>query len=297
MSLGSFFKGTSVDQNSKFADKDKKIINSTSWPEIFNQKVDISKVNRDSIRPWIETRVNELMDVEDELIPDLVISYLEEQQEQGQSLCPKKITVHITGFLGENAKVFMEELWQILLEAQDSKFGIPNTIINQKREETSTLKELIKEKRIQLEKVKLKELEMRDESKGNPPDDSHSYSRRERDLDRHHRHSKRSHRHSHRHRRRYSSESSEERRHSRRSKRSHRSSHKHKRDRRRRRSYSKERRDSRDRDDRRDDRDRRDRKERNNSKDRKDTSRDRKDRNPSKEKKDDKEPQKEHTKE
>lgn len=44
MSLGSFFKGTSVDQNSKFEDKDKKIINSTKWPEIFDKKVDISKV-------------------------------------------------------------------------------------------------------------------------------------------------------------------------------------------------------------------------------------------------------------
>lgn len=56
-------------------------------------------MNKESIRPWIENRVNELMEVEDELVPDLVISYLEEQQEQGQSICPKKITVHITGIL------------------------------------------------------------------------------------------------------------------------------------------------------------------------------------------------------
>jgi len=42
------------------------------------------------------------MEVEDDLIPDLVISYLEEQQEQGKSLCPKKITVHITGILKGN---------------------------------------------------------------------------------------------------------------------------------------------------------------------------------------------------
>lgn len=48
MSLGSFFKGTSVDQNSKFTDKDKKIINSMTWPEIFNEKVDISKVTASS---------------------------------------------------------------------------------------------------------------------------------------------------------------------------------------------------------------------------------------------------------
>jgi len=44
MSLGSFFKGTSVDQNSNFADKDKKLINAIKWPVIFDQKVDISKV-------------------------------------------------------------------------------------------------------------------------------------------------------------------------------------------------------------------------------------------------------------
>jgi serine/arginine repetitive matrix protein 1 len=45
MSLGSFFKGTSVDQNSKFTDKDKKIINSTKWSEVFDKKVDMSKVS------------------------------------------------------------------------------------------------------------------------------------------------------------------------------------------------------------------------------------------------------------
>lgn len=45
MSLGSFFKGTSVDQNSKFQDKVKKVINNMSWPEIFDKKVDIAKVS------------------------------------------------------------------------------------------------------------------------------------------------------------------------------------------------------------------------------------------------------------
>ena len=44
MSLGSFFKGTSHEQNSRFKDKEKKLINSRKWPDEFEQRVDFSKV-------------------------------------------------------------------------------------------------------------------------------------------------------------------------------------------------------------------------------------------------------------
>jgi serine/arginine repetitive matrix protein 1 len=41
---GSFFKGTSHEQDARFKDKEKKLIQSTKWPEEFDKPVDISKV-------------------------------------------------------------------------------------------------------------------------------------------------------------------------------------------------------------------------------------------------------------
>jgi len=122
------------------------------------------------MKPWIDNRITELIEMEDEVVNNLVISYLEEQQEQGKNLCPKKITVHLAGktfrnygmiicigFLGESSMTFMTELWEMLLDAQESKFGIPQKIIDMKKEEYSLKKELIKEKREQLEKIKQRE--------------------------------------------------------------------------------------------------------------------------------------------
>ncbi len=43
----------------------------------------------ESIKPWIENRITELIEMEDELVNNLAVSYLEEQQEQGKALCPK----------------------------------------------------------------------------------------------------------------------------------------------------------------------------------------------------------------
>ena len=41
---GSFFKGTSQEQDARFKDKEKKLIQSTEWPVEFDKSVDISKV-------------------------------------------------------------------------------------------------------------------------------------------------------------------------------------------------------------------------------------------------------------
>ena len=40
-----FFRGTQIDQNVKFKDKDKQLMNETKYPSEFNQKVDLSKVS------------------------------------------------------------------------------------------------------------------------------------------------------------------------------------------------------------------------------------------------------------
>lgn len=41
---GSFFKGTSHEQDARFKNKEKKLMQSIKWPEEFDQQVDITKV-------------------------------------------------------------------------------------------------------------------------------------------------------------------------------------------------------------------------------------------------------------
>jgi len=44
--------------------------------------------------------------------------------------------INLTGFLnGKNARVFMTDLWELLLSAQESPSGIPPKFIEQKKEE------------------------------------------------------------------------------------------------------------------------------------------------------------------
>lgn len=44
--------------------------------------------------------------------------------------------INLTGFLnGKNARVFMTDLWELLLSAQDSVSGIPEQFVERKKEE------------------------------------------------------------------------------------------------------------------------------------------------------------------
>ncbi len=63
------------------------------------------------------------MGFEDEVVINLVISELE-QTDINTPLCPKKMQINLTGFLEQNAAVFMKELWNLLLVSQRSEGGI-----------------------------------------------------------------------------------------------------------------------------------------------------------------------------
>lgn len=53
-----------------------------------------------------------------------------------QSPDPRKMQINLTGFLnGKNARVFMTDLWELLISAQESPSGIPPKFIEQKKEE------------------------------------------------------------------------------------------------------------------------------------------------------------------
>jgi len=59
---------------------------------------------------------------EDELLINFIISALEQPTERG--LDPRKMQIDLTGFLARNTGPFMKELWQLLIDAQNSPNGI-----------------------------------------------------------------------------------------------------------------------------------------------------------------------------
>jgi len=59
---------------------------------------------------------------EDELLINFIISALEQPTEKG--LDPRKMQIDLTGFLAKSTGPFMKELWQLLIDAQNSPNGI-----------------------------------------------------------------------------------------------------------------------------------------------------------------------------
>lgn len=135
-------RGTTYEQDPRYKDKEAKLLSSYEWPLEYTMQVDMSKVDLDSIKTWISKQTTELLGVEDEILSTLIISLLEEP-----NACPKKIQIQIGGFLENNTEKFVLKLWRLLLSAQDNPLGIPQQLINERRDE------LLRKKR-ELEKMR-----------------------------------------------------------------------------------------------------------------------------------------------
>ena len=59
------YTGTSVAQDGRFSDKEKRLLRSRQWPASFDLKVDISKVEMNVIEKWINDKVEEILGFED----------------------------------------------------------------------------------------------------------------------------------------------------------------------------------------------------------------------------------------
>lgn len=112
----------------------------------------MSKVKLDVLRPWISKKITDILHIEDDVVVEFVYNQLEEEKVSVLFLkfcrclflllirlqypCPKKMQINMTGFLnGKNARQFMDELWALLLSAQESDTGIPSEFIQQKKDE------------------------------------------------------------------------------------------------------------------------------------------------------------------
>ncbi|OLL22198.1 PWI domain-containing protein [Neolecta irregularis DAH-3] len=128
------YKGISHDRLDDYG-IEKKLMKGMKFPEIFNQKVDMSKVNLSVMKPWITRKVIEYLGFEDDVIIDFAIGMLEEE-----SVDPKRLQINLTGFLEKNSGPFTKELWKLLLSAQQSIGGIPKKFLEDKKAELRSKK-------------------------------------------------------------------------------------------------------------------------------------------------------------
>ncbi|KAJ3365692.1 hypothetical protein HDU91_002108 [Kappamyces sp. JEL0680] len=120
---------TRHDNDVRLKDKTQKLLKSVKFPQILQEPLDISKVNLDVMRPWITTKITELLGFEDDITVELVVGLLQ------QKMDPREIQIQLTGFLEDSTFKFMKSLWELLLSAQKSVSGIPQAFLDAKKEE------------------------------------------------------------------------------------------------------------------------------------------------------------------
>ncbi|OVA15587.1 PWI domain [Macleaya cordata] len=149
---GGFFRGTSADQDTRFSNKQAKLLKSQKFAPELDHLVDITKVKMDVVRPWIANRVTELLGFEDEVLINFIYGLLD-----GKDINGKEVQIQLTGFMEKNTGKFMKELWGLLLSAQKNASGVPQQFLDAKEEEIRKKKE--ESDRITLEIQKKKEVE------------------------------------------------------------------------------------------------------------------------------------------
>ncbi|CCA73480.1 hypothetical protein PIIN_11874 [Serendipita indica DSM 11827] len=131
MADAGFFRGTNVNSDSRFSDKELKLLKTLRFPPEFEKKVDMRKVKLEVLKPWINTRFTELNGFEDEIVASMIVGLLEDKENPMPD--PRKIQIQVQGFLNKNAPVFMSELWKLLLDAQSNPHGIPQSMIDEQK--------------------------------------------------------------------------------------------------------------------------------------------------------------------
>ncbi|KAI8523715.1 hypothetical protein RHMOL_Rhmol13G0094000 [Rhododendron molle] len=147
--------GTSADQDTRFSNKQAKLMKSQKFAPELENLVDMTKVKMDVMRPWIANRVTELLGFEDEVLINFIYGLLD-----GKVVNGKEIQISLTGFMEKNTGKFMKELWILLLSAQKNASGVPQQFLDAKEEETR--KKKAETDRISSEIQKKKEREGRE---------------------------------------------------------------------------------------------------------------------------------------
>uniref|UniRef100_A0ABI7WKH5 PWI domain-containing protein n=1 Tax=Felis catus TaxID=9685 RepID=A0ABI7WKH5_FELCA len=141
-----------AEKDSRFSNKQKKLLKQLKFAACLEKKVDMSKVNLEVIKPWVTKRVIEIRGFEDDVVIEFIFNDLEVKNPVS-----KIMQINLTGLLnGKNAREFMGELWPQLLSAQENIAGIPSASLELKKEEI---------KQRQIKEEKLASLKKQDEYK------------------------------------------------------------------------------------------------------------------------------------
>ncbi|TFY55673.1 hypothetical protein EVJ58_g8102 [Rhodofomes roseus] len=181
MADAGFFKGTSADQDRRFSDKEMKLLKTMKFPAEFEKKVDMRKVNSSVIRPWVVKKIVELVGFEDEVVVEYAMGLLEDDTQPTPD--PRKMQINLTGFLTNHTAEFMSSLWKLLIEAQESPAGVPQSFVEEKKAEmrqarmgdTRALDE--RDRRARLDEIREHEREGRARRFRSPPRGGRSLSR------------------------------------------------------------------------------------------------------------------------
>lgn len=131
---------TKAEQDESFQDKQKQFT-SIAFEDILSQEVDMERVKTmDTIIPWVTKRITELLlGVKDDVVLEFIEKMLESKKPD-----PQLMQITLTGFLqAKNARIFMGELWERLISAQNK---CPSQLIEKKapdREQTTKDKAIL----------------------------------------------------------------------------------------------------------------------------------------------------------
>eukprot|EP00536_Pseudo-nitzschia_multiseries_P010254 jgi/Psemu1/202757/e_gw1.306.69.1 len=109
-----------------------KALRNTRFPRNFRKSVDLEKVNKPVLTQWIEQKITLILGFDDEIVSSTAINLF---LPSDNSCDPKKAQLDLTGFLGDDTATFCAELWSLMLEAQASASGIPQTLLERKKKE------------------------------------------------------------------------------------------------------------------------------------------------------------------
>ncbi|XP_055812836.1 uncharacterized protein LOC129882527 isoform X2 [Solanum dulcamara] len=169
---GGFFRGTSAEQDTRFSNKQAKLLKSQKFAPELEHLVDMTKVKMDVMKPWIAKRVTELIGFEDEVLINFIYSLLERKVANG-----KELQISLTGFMERNTGKFMKELWALLLSAQNNASGVPQQFLEAKEEEMRKKKAEMDRIANEIHKKKERENRELDQEKRKKMDDYCSNSR------------------------------------------------------------------------------------------------------------------------
>ena len=181
-----FYKGTSLAQDGRFVNPDKKIQSKLNYPEEFSHKISKNKINIPIIKQWISKKINDILSFDDELLTNLIVNLIEENE--NEFIDGKNIYYSIMGFLGDDTFNFCQELWKILIKGENSKNFIPIELIQEKKIEIEEEAKIKKNKMKFLEDLIKKEESLKENKIENDKSHHHHKHKNKDDSYKHHHH-------------------------------------------------------------------------------------------------------------